>query len=127
MKVRGIFPRIAVFIFILHRETPAGPSPFIINSFENIEPHALIRIGDTGFSISYLKGFVIQPTSRKNPNTLPHHRRFSLSFFDGKYRHTDVLSSGPAGDMIEPCDIVFIRRLVTIDQIPFFASSNVIV
>jgi hypothetical protein len=27
--------------------------------------------------------------------------------------------------MIEPCDIVFIRRLVTIDQIPFFASSNV--
>ncbi|KYD08067.1 hypothetical protein B4135_4224 [Caldibacillus debilis] len=37
------------------------------------------------------------------------------------------MSSGPAGDMIEPCDIVFIRRLVTIDQIPFFASLNVIV
>jgi len=80
MKVRGIFPRIAVFIFILHRETPAGSSPFITNIFENIEPHALIRIGDTGFSISYFEGFRHPATSRKNPN----HRRFSLSFFGRK-------------------------------------------
>jgi len=57
----GHLPSYSSFIFILHREIPAGSSPFITNIFENIEPHALIRIGDNGFSISYLKGFVIRP------------------------------------------------------------------